>query len=281
MNPDNSTNQSPYPEIAVAGSGAIATGLAALASCHSERVWILVRSKNSADRAMELVKRASSRMEDADPGRVVTTMTATDFAHCGLVVEAIVEELEAKSRLLRDLAGFAPESDLASTTSSLSIGQIASAAGVDERLFGLHVFNPVPAMDLVELCLPESLPGGIGERARTWCATLGKTVVVVPDTPGFVVNRLLFPYLFDAVRFHERTGMSPDEVDTCMTLGVAHPMGPLALLDLIGLDVAVEIGRALNADSGNPDHLAPLEVVTLVAGGHLGRKSGRGFYEYS
>ncbi|MCB0828036.1 MAG: 3-hydroxyacyl-CoA dehydrogenase family protein [Solirubrobacterales bacterium] len=277
---DQNGTSEPYAVIAVAGSGAIATGLASLASCHAEKVWLLARSTESARRASESIGASCERIQGADADRVTATTDPGDLAGAELVVEAIVEDLEVKAGHLREIGGQAPQADLATTTSSLSIGELGRAAGLDHRLFGLHVFNPVPVMNLVELCLPDGLDEGIGERAKKWCAGIGKTAVVVPDTPGFVVNRLLFPYLFDAVRFRERTGMSPEGVDTCMTLGVAHPMGPLALLDLIGLDVATEIGKALHADSGNDEHLAPASIADLVAAGHLGQKSGRGFYDY-
>jgi 3-hydroxybutyryl-CoA dehydrogenase len=135
-------------------------------------------------------------------------------------------------------------------------------------------------MELVEVCFPDSLRSGVRERALAWCERLGKTAVEVPDQAGFVVNRLLFPFLFDAVRMLERTGMSPDEVDTCMTLGAGHPMGPLALLDFVGLDVAAAIGEALHANSGDPTHRAPGMLVELVGQGKLGRKSGAGFHRY-
>ena len=136
------------------------------------------------------------------------------------------------------LGDSAPDADLATTTSSLSVGEIGEASGHADRFFGLHVFNPVPRMKLVELCFPDAVGDGVKERALAWCGALGKTAVEVPDQAGFVVNRLLFPYLFDAVRMLERTGMEPGEVDSCMTLGAGHPMGPLALLDFVGLDVA-------------------------------------------
>jgi len=135
-------------------------------------------------------------------------------------------------------------------------------------------------MELVELCLPDGLGDGVAERARAWCERLGKRPVEVPDQPGFVVNRLLFPYLFDAVRMMERTGMDPASVDECMTLGTGHPMGPLRLLDFVGLDVAQAIGETLAADSGDPAHAPPGRLVSLVGEGRLGRKSGAGFYDY-
>lgn len=271
-------SDNPYPHIAIAGNGAIATGLAALASRESE-VLLLVRSEESAARAAEGLDRTCSRVEESRRERVAVTTNPSDLAASDLVVEAVVEDPEVKGDLLGRL-GEACGGDLATTTSSLSVTDLGRRSGHPDRLFGLHVFNPVPVMRLVELCLPKALRDGVGERAGRWCEHLGKTPVEVEDTSGFAVNRLLFPYLFDAVRYRERTGIEAGDLDTCMTLGVAHPMGPLALLDLVGLDVAVAIGEALHAESGNRDHLAPESVLDLVAAGHLGRKSGRGFYEY-
>ena len=270
----------PHQELAVAGSGAIAIGLAALASAGSERVWLLARSEESAERARGALNKACPRVDGGDAGRIRVTTEVSDLAGASLAVEAIVEDPDAKAALLSRLAEAAPGADLATTTSSLSVGVIAEACGQRHRLFGLHVFNPVPVMRLVELCLPEGLDPGIGERAAQWCRSAGKTPVEVPDMAGFVVNRLLFPYLFDAVRLQERTGMPSADVDTCMSLGLAHPMGPLALLDLVGLDVAVAISDALYADSGNPDHQAPESVRAKLAAGDLGQKSGRGFHDY-
>jgi 3-hydroxybutyryl-CoA dehydrogenase len=273
-------SNNPYPTIAVAGSGAIATGLAALASRDSRKVLVLTRSAGSAAKATKAIERSAARIDGADPARVVVTTEPAELADAGLIVEAIVEDLNAKAEILGRLGRVAPGADLSTTTSSLSIAGLAESCGHPERLFGLHVFNPVPVMNLVELCLPPSADPAIGDRARAWCESLGKTPVFVPDTPGFVVNRLLFPYLFDAARFQEKTGMPAADVDTCMTLGVAHPMGPLALLDLVGLDVAVAIGEALHAESGDENHLAPEPVRRLVEAGRLGRKTGAGFYEY-
>lgn len=268
----------PYPTIAVAGNGTIATGLAALASCDSD-VIMLVRTAAAAKRADASLARACERLDDASRDRVRVTTEIDELAGAGLLVEAVVEDPEVKAGLLGRV-GEITEADLATTTSSLHIGDLGRRSGHAERVFGLHVFNPVPVMKLVEICLPDAVSPAIGQRARAWCELVGKTAVEVADTAGFAVNRLLFPYLFDAVRYHERTGMEPRDVDTCMTLGVAHPMGPLALLDLVGLDVASAIGQTLHAESGNPDHLAPKTVEELVAGGHLGRKTGRGFYRY-
>ena len=158
---------------------------------------------------------------------------------------------------------------LATTTSSLSANALAAASGRADRFAALHVFNPVTKMALVELAFPDTASAETRTRTHALCAALGKTAVEVPDTPGFVVNRLLFPFLFEAVELLERTGIDPAAVDTCMKLGAGHPLGPLALLDLVGLDVAQAIGVA-----------APARIDALVAEGALGRKSGRGFHPY-
>ena len=135
------------------------------------------------------------------------------------------------------------------------------------------MFNPVPRMELIELAFGPETRDDVRERARALCETLGKTAVVVPDTPGFVVNRLLFPYLFSAVELLEQTGMEPADVDQCMTLGAGMPMGPIALLDFVGLAVSQAIGETIGAE-------VPARLKQLVADGALGRKSARGFYEY-
>jgi 3-hydroxybutyryl-CoA dehydrogenase len=185
-----------------------------------------------------------------------------------VLVEAIAEDRDAKAALYRDL----PATNgtlLATTTSSLSVQELAEASGRAEHFVGLHVFNPVPKMKLVELVFPREAGEETRERARALCASLGKTAVEVPDVPGFVVNRLLFPYLFSAVRLMEETGMDPADIDACMTLGAGHPMGPLALLDMVGLDVAVAIGEEIGA-------AVPQTIEKLVSDGALGKKSGRG-----
>jgi 3-hydroxybutyryl-CoA dehydrogenase len=272
-----SANQG-YESPGIAGSGAIATGLAAVSTTTADTI-LLARSEASAWRAEEKVVAACAKIEGAEPSRLRVTTDPADLADCDVIVEAIIEEVGPKGELLSTIAAhLGPNSDLATTTSSLSIAAIAEAAGT-EKLFGLHVFNPVPRMKLVEVCFPDGAAGA-REKALAWCAALGKTAVEVPDQAGFVVNRLLFPYLFDAVRMLERTGMEAGEVDTCMKLGAGHPMGPLALLDFVGLDVAEAIGDALYADSSEAAHKPPGLIVEMVGQEKLGRKSGEGFYTY-
>jgi 3-hydroxybutyryl-CoA dehydrogenase len=248
--------------VGIAGSGAIARGLARVAASTGEAV-LWARREESAARAREAIEEA---------GVVVTDLE--QLTDCDVVVEAVTEDAQVKGDLHRRLGELLPKAVvLATTTSSLSVTQLAAASGRPDRFGGLHVFNPVERMELVELAFPPQASADTRALLRRLCAELGKTAVEVPDSAGFVVNRLLFPYLFDAVRLLDAGGLDPDAVDTCMKLGAGHPMGPLALLDFVGLDVAVAIGEQLGAD-------VPERVRELIAAGRLGRKSGGGFYDY-
>jgi 3-hydroxybutyryl-CoA dehydrogenase len=260
--------------LAIAGSGAIACGLAATAAHHGP-VLLLARSSSSAARARAAVEETLNRLgAEVDPAHVQIVTDREALAAATFVVEAVVEDYDVKAGLLAELnAVLSPEAILASTTSSLSVERLALASGRPERFLGLHVFNPVTKMKLVELIFPPTASAETRRRALALCEAFEKTPVEVPDVPGFVVNRLLFPFLFSAVRLVEETGMDPLDVDTCMRLGAGHPMGPLALLDLVGLDVSKAIGQTI----GEP---VPTRIDELIAEGALGRKSGRGFHAY-
>ena len=215
---------------------------------------------------------AESAARVQDTARVVTDLS--ELADRDVVVEAVVEDPAVKRDLLARLCDVVPDDAiLATTTSSLSIEELAAATNRPDRFCGLHVFNPVEKMDLVELVLPEAASEETRTRMHALCAALGKNAVEVPDIPGFVVNRLLFPFLFEAVRLADEAGLEPEAVDACMKLGAGHPMGPLALLDFVGLDVAVAIGEQIGAE-------VPARVRELANAGKLGRKSGEGFYTY-
>jgi 3-hydroxybutyryl-CoA dehydrogenase len=267
---DPSTSGTSVERIGVAGSGRIACGLAAVAAEHGQ-VVLWARSDGSAKRAQAyLAKRG-----EACAANVEITLDLGALRDSTIVIEAIVEETASKAALYRRLHPLLPEDTLlATTTSALSVETLGAASGRPSRFAALHVFNPVTKMPLIELAFPAPATAETRERARALCVALGKTPVEVPDIPGFVVNRLLFPYLFDAVRLHERTGLSPEAIDACMTLGAGHPSGPLALLDYVGLDVTVAIAAELEIE-------VPHRITELVAVGALGRKSGRGFYEHS
>ena len=245
--------------LGIAGSGAIGTGLARAAAPHGD-VVVWARSDESAARAA-----------DATGVRVVTDID--HLADCTLVVEAVAEDRMVKEATLSKLGTVLhPSAVIASTTSSLGVDELARWTGRPQHFGVMHVFNPVEKMKLVELAYPDGASYDARSRLRALCDSLGKTAVEVPAIPGFVVNRLLFPYLFAAVRMLD-LGLDPKAVDTCMKLGAGHPMGPLALLDFVGLDVAAAIGQEIDTD-------VPQHVHRLVEQGHLGRKTGRGFYEY-
>jgi 3-hydroxybutyryl-CoA dehydrogenase len=259
--------------VGIAGSGAIACGLAAVAAQHGP-VVVWARSDGSAGKADQRIRALCEKAGANVNGTLRVTCDPADLAESSFVVEAIVESPAAKSELIAQLGAALPSATvLATTTSSLSVEALAEASGRPDRFVGLHVFNPVPKMELVELAFPAAAREETRARARALCAELGKVAVEVPDTPGFVVNRLLFPYLFEAVRLMERTGLEPDAIDTCMRLGAGHPLGPLALLDLVGLDVSAAIGRTIGAE-------VPETVERLIGEGALGRKAGRGFFRY-
>jgi 3-hydroxybutyryl-CoA dehydrogenase len=259
--------------VGIAGTGAIACGLAAVAAQRGQ-VVVWARSDRSAERADAQVRTLCEKVGAHVNGNVRVTCDHGALAEASFVVEAIVEDPAAKAALMSDLGhSLAEDAILATTTSSLSITELAEASGRPDRFVGLHVFNPVPKMDLVELAFPAAATAATRERAHALCEALGKTAVEVPDTPGFVVNRLLFPYLFEAVRLMERTGLEAEAIDTCMKLGAGHPLGPLALLDLVGLDVSAAIGRTIGA-------AVPERIEHMIADGDLGRKAGRGFYTY-
>jgi 3-hydroxybutyryl-CoA dehydrogenase len=260
--------------LAIAGSGTIACGLASTAVHHGP-VMLLARSDSSAERARATIEKTLSRLgTEVDPQHVQIVTDLAALVDAGFVVEAVVEDLDVKRSLLIELDSLLDEQAiLASATSSLSVEELARASGREERFVGLHVFNPVTKMKLIELIFPRAASALTRQRARALCESFEKVPVEVPDIPGFLVNRLLFPYLFNAVRLLEETGMDAGDVDIGMRLGAGHPMGPLALLDLVGLDVAGAIGEAIAAP-------VPARVAQLIAEGALGRKSGRGFHSY-
>ncbi|SEH12483.1 3-hydroxyacyl-CoA dehydrogenase family protein [Thermoleophilum album] len=247
-------------KLGIVGSGTIGAGLARAAADAGIDVLVWAR----------VPERARARLKRDLP----VTNDLAALADRELVVESVAEELETKRELLGRLDAALPaDTVLASTTSSLSVAELARASGRPERFGALHVFNPVEKMKLVELAFPAEASEETRSLLHGVCEQLGKVAVEVPDVPGFVVNRLLFPYLFDAVRLLEETGLEPQAIDTCMKLGAGHPMGPLALLDFVGLDVSAAIGESIGVE-------IPPRVRELIAQGRLGRKTKAGFYEY-
>ncbi len=222
--------------------------------------------------------------EDRDKtlAHITGTTKLEDLAACDLVIEAVTENIDVKKQVFSTLdAVCAPDAVLATNTSSLSVTEIAAFAKKPERVLGLHFFNPVPLMKLVEIvrALPTGEPAF--ERAKSYVEAIGKTPVIAKDAPGFVVNRLLVPYLLDAIRVYESGLASKEDIDNGMKLGCGYPMGPLQLLDFVGLDTTYYIANIMFEEFREPRFAPPPLLKRMVLAGHLGRKSGRGFYDHT
>src|SRR5205807_10644947 len=200
---------------------------------------------------------------------------------CDLVIEAIVEELDAKRELFAELDRVCrPDAVLATNTSALSVSEVAAATDRPERVVGMHFFNPAPVLPLVEIVRAERSSDEAVETAYTWAERAGKRPVRCNDTPGFIVNRILIPLLNDCVRVLDEAGVAPEDMDKAMANGAGWPLGPCALIDLIGIDVHVHASEALHGKLGESRMAPPDRLVRMQAEGKLGRKSGEGFYTY-
>ena len=225
--------------------------------------------------------RLTAAERDAALERLQITTELSDLEGCDVVVEAIVEDLEAKRALFRELEGVvAREAILATNTSALSVTEIARATESPERVVGLHFFNPAPVLPLVEVVRTELTADEPYEDAYAFAEQIGKEPVRCADTPGFIVNRILIPLLNDCVRVLDEAGVAPEDMDKAMTEGANWPIGPCALIDLIGVDIHVHASEALHAALGEPRIAAPERLVRMRDEGLLGRKSGRGFFTY-
>ena len=219
---------------------------------------------------------------DAALGRLQLTTALGELSRCDLVIEAVSEDLELKNGLWRELDALCPaETIFASNTSSLSIMAMARVTGRPDRFLGLHFFNPVPLMPLVEVVRTIATSDATMETATGLVRKLGKQAILARDTAGYIVNLLLIPYLLDAVRAVERGVASIPDIDTGMQLGCGHPMGPLTLLDYVGLDTALKVGEILYDEFREPRYAPPPLLKRLVLAGWYGKKSGKGFYDYS
>ena len=219
---------------------------------------------------------------DAALGRISTTTDVGALARCDLVVEAVVEELEVKNALWRELDGIVPAHAIfASNTSSLTIAAMAAASGRADRMVGLHFFNPVPLMKLVEVVRTVTTSDATFAATMAFARRLGKEPIEAKDNSGFVVNRLLVPYMLDAIVALERGVGTVRDIDLGMQLGAGHPMGPFTLLDFVGLDTTYRIAEIMFDEYREPRFAPPPLLKRMVMLGMYGRKSGRGFYDYS
>jgi 3-hydroxybutyryl-CoA dehydrogenase len=225
--------------------------------------------------------RMSEAERDAALARLTLTTELDDLADCDLVIEAVLEELELKREVFSVLDRVtAADAVLATNTSALSVSEIAAATERPGRVVGMHFFNPAPVLPLVEIVRARASSAEAVDAAYDWAERAGKRPVRCSDTPGFIVNRILIPLLNDCVRVLDEAQVEPEEMDKAMTNGAGWPLGPCALLDLIGVDVHVHASEALHDKLGEPRMAPPERLVHMQADGTLGRKSGRGFYEY-
>jgi 3-hydroxybutyryl-CoA dehydrogenase len=237
--------------------------------------------RSSMERAVKKGKLTQADM-DVALARVTGTTTLADFTGCDLVIEAAVENMQLKKTIFTELDAITrPEALLASNTSSLSITEIASATERPDKVVGLHFFNPVPVMPLIEIVSGLLTGNETLEAVRQFGEKLNKQLVYAKDNPGFIVNLLLIPYLFDAIRALENGVASREDIDTGIRLGLNHPMGPFTLMDFIGLDTCLFVGDAMYNEFKDARYAAPPLLRRMVTAGLLGRKRGRGFYSYS
>jgi 3-hydroxybutyryl-CoA dehydrogenase len=279
-------------KVGVVGCGLMGSGIAEVCAKAGYEVVVseindeflqkgVERIKKSLSRAVSKGKATQEEM-DAALARVKGTTDTADFAPCDLVIEAAIENMELKKKIFAELDGILrPEVIIGSNTSSLCITEMASATQRGDKVLGIHFFNPVPVMPLLELVRTILTSDETLAIAQEFGQSVGKTTVVAKDTPGFIVNRLLIPYLLHAVRIYEDGLATREDIDTAIKLGLNHPMGPLALLDLVGLDTTLFIADAMFEEFKDPRYAAPPLLRRMVLAGHLGRKSGKGFYDYS
>jgi len=223
----------------------------------------------------------SQQDKDSALARIKGTTNTKDFSDCDLMIEVVIENMELKKKIFVELDKICPKHTiLATNTSCLSIIDMAMVTSRPDKVLGLHFMNPVPIMRLLEIVKTIATSDETLETGKTFGASLGKTVVLAIDTPGFIVNRLLMPYLLDAIRMVEANIASREDIDTAINLGLGHPMGPLTLLDLIGIDTALFVVDAMYEEFKDPKFAAPALMRKMVTAGWLGRKTGKGFYEY-
>jgi 3-hydroxybutyryl-CoA dehydrogenase len=278
--------------IGIVGCGLMGSGIAEV--CARAGYKVVVREisgellQKGLGRIQESLAKAVARgkivQEQADQAlaHIQGTLKLADLADCDLVVEAAIENMDIKKEIFAYLDDILPpHAILASNTSSLCITEMASVTGRGEKVLGIHFFNPVPVMPLIEFVRTILTSEQTMEIAHQFGASLGKTMVTAKDTPGFIVNRLLIPYILDAVRIYEEGLATKEDIDTAIKLGLNHPMGPLTLLDFVGLDTSLFIADAMYQEYKDHRYAAPPLLRRMVLAGHLGRKSGRGFYDYT
>ncbi len=277
--------------VGIVGSGIMGAGIAETAAVNGFEVIVRSRSQSTADGMVARVEKSLAKQvdkgkleasdRDAALGRVTAVSDLGELAACDLVIESVVEDLAVKKHLFSELDRICGDSTLLATnTSTLPVVELAMETGRPEKVCGIHFFNPAPVMTLVEVVRPLTASDATIASARAFAEACGKTPVEVKDQAGFIVNALLFPYLNNAVRLLENGVATREDIDTAMKGGCGFPMGPFALLDLVGLDTSLAILDALYDEFHDPNYSAAPLLRRMVVAELLGRKSGRGFYDY-
>jgi 3-hydroxybutyryl-CoA dehydrogenase len=278
-------------EVGIVGSGIMGAGLAEVAARAGYNVVVASRSQASADGVLQAIAAGLSnavvreKLTSDERDRVMGRLTAAEgfgaLGDCDLVIESVIEQIDVKTALFAELDRVTkPSAVLATNTSTLPVVELALATTRPAQVCGIHFFNPAPVMRLVEVVRPATACAATIDAAMGFVASCGKDAVEVQDHAGFIVNALLFPYLNRAVRMLERGTAPIESIDTAMKGGCNFPMGPFALLDLVGIDTSVAILETIHAAFGNPDDAPAQTLRDKVAAGHLGRKTKQGFYSY-
>ena len=278
--------------VGIVGSGIMGAGVAEVAAKTGHEVVLRSRKQATADATVAALEKSlakqveKGKLEEGDAKETLSRVTPTghlgDLANCDLVLENVVEDLAVKKDLFSDLDQVCDDHTiLATNTSTLPVTELAMATARPDRVCGIHFFNPAPVMTLVEVVRPMTASDETIASARAFAEACGKTAVEVKDQAGFIVNALLFPYLNNAVKLLETGVATRDDIDSAMKGGCGFPMGPLAVLDLVGLDTSLAIIDALYDEFRDPNYAAVPLLRRMVSAGYLGRKSGAGFYDYS
>src|SRR2546425_8234680 len=278
--------------VGVLGCGLMGSGIAQVAAMAGYETVARDVTKEIGERARSGIEKSLAKFvekgklsaadRDAASGRFPSPTATTDLKGCDIVVEAITEDLELKNALWKELDALCPPQTIfASNTSSLKIAAMAAATKRDDRFVGLHFFNPVPLMPLVEVVRTVTTSDAAFTRAFTFAKSLGKEAVAAKDNSGFIVNLLLVPYLLDAIRAVEHGVATIPDIDKAMQLGCGYPMGPLTLLDFVGLDTTYRIAEIMFTEYREQKYAPPPLLKRMVTAGLMGRKSGKGFYDYS
>ena len=278
-------------EVGIVGCGIMGSGIAQVCASHGYQVCVIEEDRNRLEHGLDAIRarlardvergRLSKERHDRTLSRLHGTTKLADFSGADLVIEAIVEDLPVKKVLFEELGRVCKgDAILASNTSSLSLSEMAASSGRAEKVIGIHFFNPPTVLPLVEVISSESTSQETIDEAMAFCDSIDRLTVRVKDSPGFIVNRLLVPFIFDAIRMVESGIATAEDVDQACKIGLNHAMGPISTADLIGLDTLIQISESMFEEYGEPRFKAPTMLRRLVSLGHLGRKSGRGFFEY-